>query len=116
MSVAVICICVFIVSTNRYFVLQNEKHNGQGEDESESGQAPLISSAYFQCDQQATCTHVVKFKETNKFGIILGHDQLAKIKEKVSAWKKTEGKDILVKSLRSKTLVPDFRLKVAISS
>ena len=95
LSIAVICICFFIGSTNRYFVLQNEEHSRKGEDE--SGQTPLINSAYFQCDQKATCTHVVKFKETNKFGIILGHDQLANIEEKISVWKKQEGKDMLVK-------------------
>ena len=92
LSVAVLCICFFVVSTNRYFVLQNEGDNGQSE--GESGQTPPINSAYFQCDQQTTCTHVVKFKETDKFGIIFGHDQLAKIKEKVSVWKKKDGKDI----------------------
>eukprot|EP00112_Aurelia_sp_Birch-Aquarium-sp1_P014972 Seg3278.1 transcript_id=Seg3278.1/GoldUCD/mRNA.D3Y31 product=Neurexin-4 protein_id=Seg3278.1/GoldUCD/D3Y31 len=86
LSLAVICVCFLIVSTNRYFMLQNEEHSDVSEDQ--SGKTPLIDSAFFKCDRQATCTHVVKFKETKKFGIILGYDQLAKIKGKVSVWRK----------------------------
>lgn len=95
-------------------MLQNEEHSDVSEDQ--SGKTPLIDSAFFKCDRQATCTHVVKFKETKKFGIILGYDQLAKIKEKVSVWKKEAGKDMLVESIVTTSFVPISNLKVTIFS
>ena len=88
-----------IVSSSRYFVKQNEEDSDKIE--YELGQTPLINSAFYKCDRQTTCTHVVKFQETNNCAIIFGHDQLAGTKEMVSVWKKEAGKAILVWLLTS---------------